>query len=43
MTLLVTPVAYSIFAEMEERKVMVGMRSRLKRLKLSALRFFTFS
>ncbi|MCI0487438.1 MAG: efflux RND transporter permease subunit [Blastocatellia bacterium] len=43
LTLLVTPVAYSIFAEMEERRGVTGIRSRLKRLKLSASRFFTFS
>jgi HAE1 family hydrophobic/amphiphilic exporter-1 len=42
LTLLVTPVAYSIFAEMEQRKVMVSLRSRLARLKLTAARFFTF-
>jgi multidrug efflux pump subunit AcrB len=41
LTLLVTPVAYSLFAEMEQRKTMVSLRSRLARLKLSAARFFT--
>src|SRR5262245_249596 len=42
LTLVVTPVAYSMFAELEERKVFVGARERLARLKLSATRFFTF-
>ena len=42
LTLLVTPVAYSIFAEMEQRKLFVAMRARLARLKLTATRFFTF-
>ncbi|HJZ69064.1 MAG TPA: efflux RND transporter permease subunit, partial [Blastocatellia bacterium] len=42
LTLLVTPVAYSIFAEMEERRVFAGARLRLARLKLSAARFFSF-
>jgi HAE1 family hydrophobic/amphiphilic exporter-1 len=41
LTLLVTPVAYSIFAEMEQRKVLIALRSRLARLKLTATRFFT--
>ncbi|HLG13177.1 MAG TPA: efflux RND transporter permease subunit [Blastocatellia bacterium] len=42
LTLLVTPVAYSVFAEMEERRVFVTARSRLARLKLSATRYLTF-
>ena len=42
LTLVVTPVAYSIFAEVEERKVFAGARARLSRVKLSATRFFTF-
>jgi HAE1 family hydrophobic/amphiphilic exporter-1 len=42
LTLVVTPVAYSMFAEMEERKVFAGARARLSRVKLSATRFFTF-
>ena len=42
LTLVVTPVAYSIFAEMEERRFFAGARSRLARLKLSAARFFSF-
>jgi hydrophobic/amphiphilic exporter-1 (mainly G- bacteria), HAE1 family len=41
-TLLVTPVAYSIFAEMEGRKLFVGTNAVISRLKLSATRFFTF-
>ena len=42
LTLIVTPVAYSIFAEMEERSVFASARSRLARLKLGAARFFSF-
>ena len=42
LTLLVTPVAYSIFAEMEERRVFAAARLRLARLKLSAARFLSF-
>ena len=42
LTLLVTPVAYSIFAEFEERSVFAAARARLARLKLSAARFFSF-
>ena len=42
LTLIVTPVAYSIFAEMEERTVFASARSRLARLKLGAARFFSF-
>ncbi|HSB09235.1 MAG TPA: efflux RND transporter permease subunit [Blastocatellia bacterium] len=42
LTLIVTPVAYSIFAEMEERRVFAEARSRLARVKLSAARFFSF-
>lgn len=42
LTLIVTPVAYSIFAEMEQRRVFAGARSRLARVKLSAARFFSF-
>jgi HAE1 family hydrophobic/amphiphilic exporter-1 len=42
LTLLVTPVAYSIFAEMEQRRVFTAARSRLARLKLAASRLFTF-
>ncbi|HVG20066.1 MAG TPA: efflux RND transporter permease subunit [Blastocatellia bacterium] len=41
LTLLVTPVAYSIFAEAEGRRVFAAARSRLARLKLTAARFFT--
>jgi HAE1 family hydrophobic/amphiphilic exporter-1 len=41
LTLLVTPVAYSIFAEMEERSVFASARSRIARLKLAATRLFT--
>lgn len=42
LTLLVTPVAYSLFAEAEERKVLVNARARLSRLRLAVARFFTF-
>jgi HAE1 family hydrophobic/amphiphilic exporter-1 len=42
LTLIVTPVAYSIFAEMEERRIFAEARSRLARLKLTAARFFSF-
>jgi len=42
LTLIVTPVAYSIFAEMEERSVFASARSRLARLKLGAARFLSF-
>src|SRR5205085_7680392 len=42
LTLLVTPVAYSIFGELEERRVFQGARSRLARVKVAAARFFTF-
>ena len=42
LTLVITPVAYSMFAEMEDRKVFAGARARLARVKLSATRFFTF-
>ncbi|MEK6407235.1 MAG: efflux RND transporter permease subunit [Acidobacteriota bacterium] len=42
LTLVVTPVAYSIFAELEERSVFASARARLARLKLSAARFLSF-
>jgi len=42
LTLLVTPVAYSIFGEMEERRVFKSARARLARVKVAATRFFTF-
>jgi len=42
LTLVVTPVAYSIFADLEERSVFASARARLARLKLSAARFFSF-
>jgi hypothetical protein len=41
LTLVVTPVAYSMFAEMEERKVFAGARQRLSR-GIDTTRFFTF-
>jgi hydrophobic/amphiphilic exporter-1 (mainly G- bacteria), HAE1 family len=42
LTLLVTPVAYSIFGEMEEKKLFASARAQLVKAKLSAARFFTF-
>ena len=42
LTLVVTPVAYSIFGELEERRVFAGARARLARVKLGAARFFSF-
>jgi len=42
LTLLVTPVAYSIFAELEEKRVFASARARLAKVKLSAARFFSF-
>lgn len=42
LTLLVTPVAYSLFAEAEERKALAAMRARLSRLKLGVARLFGF-
>jgi HAE1 family hydrophobic/amphiphilic exporter-1 len=41
LTLLVTPVAYSLFAEMEERSLMAGVRTGVARLKVGASRIFT--
>ncbi len=42
LTLVVTPVAYSIFGELEGRRMFAGGRARLARLKLNAARFFSF-
>lgn len=42
LTLLVTPVAYSLFAEAGERKLFTLARMRLSRAKLAVARFFTF-
>jgi HAE1 family hydrophobic/amphiphilic exporter-1 len=42
LTLLVTPVAYSYFGELEERPVFAAMRARLSRIRLAASRLFTF-
>jgi HAE1 family hydrophobic/amphiphilic exporter-1 len=41
LTLLITPVAYSIFAELEQRSLFLGARRRLARAKLAATRIFT--
>jgi len=42
LTLLVTPVAYSMFAELEEKRFFASAKSRLARLRLSVSRLFTF-
>ncbi len=42
LTLVVTPVAYSIFAELEQRSLFQGTRQRLARAKLAVTRLFTF-
>jgi HAE1 family hydrophobic/amphiphilic exporter-1 len=42
LTLLVTPVAYSLLAGLEERSVFVGAKATLSRLKVSVTRLFTF-
>ena len=42
LTLVVTPVAYSIFAEMDEKQFFAAAKARLARLKLSAARFLSF-
>ena len=42
LTLVVTPVAYSIFAGLEEKQVFTTARARLARTKLAVTRLFTF-
>src|SRR5438034_6565341 len=42
LTLVVTPVAYSIFAGLEEEQVFTTARARLARTKLAVTRLFTF-
>jgi len=42
LTLLVTPVAYSIFAEFSGRRILGRARARISRAALGAVRFFTF-
>jgi len=42
LTLVVTPVAYSFFGELEDKRVFAAARSKLSRAKLSAARFFSF-
>jgi HAE1 family hydrophobic/amphiphilic exporter-1 len=42
LTLLVTPVAYSLLTEFGEQKIASRARARLSRLRLIATRFFTF-
>ena len=42
LTLVVTPVAYSIFAELEEKRVFADAKARLGRMRLAVTRLFTF-
>jgi hypothetical protein len=42
LTLVVTPVAYSFFAEMEEGGIFANAGLRLGKLKLTISRLFTF-
>jgi multidrug efflux pump subunit AcrB len=42
LTLVVTPVAYSIFAELEEKRVFAAAKARLTRTRLAVTRLFTF-
>ena len=42
LTLVVTPVAYSIFAGLEEKQFFTTARARLARTKLAVTRLFTF-
>jgi HAE1 family hydrophobic/amphiphilic exporter-1 len=42
LTLVVTPVAYSLFAEASVKNVANGVRSRLSRVRLSVARLFGF-
>ena len=42
LTLVVTPVAYSVFAEMEEKQFFATAKMRLARTKLAVSRLFTF-
>jgi HAE1 family hydrophobic/amphiphilic exporter-1 len=42
LTLVMTPVAYSFFAELEERKIFAGANLRLGKLKAGVSRLFTF-
>jgi HAE1 family hydrophobic/amphiphilic exporter-1 len=42
LTLLVTPVAYSMFAELEQRQFFASAKLRFARLKISVSRLFTF-
>jgi HAE1 family hydrophobic/amphiphilic exporter-1 len=41
LTLLVTPVAYSFFAELGERRIFAGMSTRLSKLRFGISRLFT--
>jgi HAE1 family hydrophobic/amphiphilic exporter-1 len=41
LTLLITPVAYSFFAELGERRAFVPLQTRLARLRLGLARVFT--
>jgi hydrophobic/amphiphilic exporter-1 (mainly G- bacteria), HAE1 family len=42
LTLVVTPVAYSMFAELEEKRVFAAGKARLARTRLAVTRLFTF-
>ena len=41
LTLVVTPVAYSVFAELEEKRVFAAAKARLTRTRLAVTRLFT--
>jgi HAE1 family hydrophobic/amphiphilic exporter-1 len=43
LTLLITPVAYSLFADLEARKTFTPLQRRLARLRLSVARAFTMN
>ena len=41
LTLLITPVAYSLFAELEEKRALTPVRTGLARLRVGLARVFT--
>jgi HAE1 family hydrophobic/amphiphilic exporter-1 len=41
LTLLITPVAYSLLADLEEKRVFAPLQAKLARLRLSVARAFT--
>ena len=41
LTLIVTPVVYSLFAELEERRLFAALQARLTKLRLGVARAFT--